>query len=1166
MEKKQNKEPKNNKKVKWIKKEKMPIFLLIGILLICISLILFYYIGIRYAPVNTILYGGYGIEAKKLTQNLKSENFENIDASMNLLKVEEQETIYKRLNTYYIGGNEKKGIDLNYPIYINEKSAMLNLSEDTKLITKNFETVEGYPNFTLVEGKMYNSYDLTRADGNEYILIETPEKTYITGKDIKIVTGKTEYEIPTYSILYFTENHITYYTIEGERLFYHNILEIDKTSQITIQKVTDEENIEITYEELLLKLGIIQEEVNILPEVEEQQEENTINIETTIEEENQEPSEETERTYIKPTITASDFEAGVYTARTNIEIQDPQGKILGATFIIRRNNRIYQRRQITGAGNLELTSLVPDTEFEVEGTYIYLNENNNQVEEIFYQGEFTTKSIDTLGSIYVQHEPGQVYSNKIEIKNFYIENEETDEVLKGISRIEVEIEGISYRLSNEEVANLKNKQTITYQTNETVTSNRNITYRIHMYDADGNEFVVENAEGRTRTSKQTPTLRIQLKTQEVGKTEIILNLNNKDNVKLENYHYIITNARGEEIRASLEQNEKEIERTDLDPNAYYNIKFYADYDLEDGTGIKREQLLLDTNFTTMPLASLGQLFWNTEAINIEQNKAEITIQLDEIKTDKRLIQIINQVQIQIMDENGNEFETYELDVNQIKANETITINLQGLNSNTEYHYEIITTVKQGSVEETVNKEQTQTSFITRKKPAQVIIKNQFVTGDLIDFDVAVQDEDGSILLDYVRTEIRDEKSNLISVENITKNQEDIRKQYDRLEPNQNYTITFIAEQYNEGRDNSTYQANYVLETRTIYTEISITGELELHALSKKGTGKNLINVESEVNWIGPIWGASIDEEYTKQYDKENGILKLGNHESYSQGYVYDFREYIGQEVTMSFEAMLIGNEENYDVGVKNSKEAKNYIKIENLSSSEYREYQYTVTIDETGYLGFYTSANQGLLIKNLQVELGNRKSSYEPFAYERELEVGVSLEDRKGEITTKDYYIRVYENDSLIQEERYEELEEEGKVEDIIKQFGNIKPGNTYKLELLVKIRERYYIIDDLEIEVEEDTEIKAIRNLEEYKEIQPYGQYVVVNDLDMTGSNFIQILSFAGEIDFNGHTVIRDVSYGTVAIYYILRPTAVIENMVLEIKLNNTTALNYTSPRYIFA
>ena len=440
MEKKQNKEPKNNKKVKWIKKEKMPIFLLIGILLICISLILFYYIGIRYAPVNTILYGGYGIEAKKLTQNLKSENFENIDASMNLLKVEEQETVYKRLNNYYIGGNEKKGIDLNYPIYINEKSALYNLSEDTKLITQNFEKIEGYPNFTLSEGKMYNSQDLTRADGNEYIFIETPEGIYITGKDIKITTNKTEYEIPSYSIIYFTENHITYYTIEGEKLIYHNILEIDKTSQITIQKITEEKNIEISYEELLLKLGIIQEEVNILPEVEEEQEENTINIETTIEEETQEPSEETEQTYIKPNITASDFEAGVYTARTNIEIQDPQGRILGATFIIRRNNRIYQRRQITGAGNLELTSLVPDTEFEVEGTYIYLNENNNQVEETFYQGEFTTKSIDTLGSIYVQHEPGQVYSNKIEIKNFYIENEATDEVIKGISRIEIEID------------------------------------------------------------------------------------------------------------------------------------------------------------------------------------------------------------------------------------------------------------------------------------------------------------------------------------------------------------------------------------------------------------------------------------------------------------------------------------------------------------------------------------------------------------------------------------------------------------------------------------------------------------------------------------------------------------------------------------------------------
>ena len=1157
MEKKQNKKL-ENKKVKWIKKEKMPIFLLIGILLICISLILFYYIGIRYAPVNTILYGGYGIEAKKLTQNLKSENFENIDASMNLLKVEEQETIYKRLNTYYIGGNEKKGIDLNYPIYINEKSAMLNLSEDTKLITKNFETVEGYPNFTLVEGKMYNSYDLTRADGNEYIFIETPEKTYITGKDIKIVTSKTEYEIPTYSILYFTENHITYYTIEGERLFYHNILEIDKTSQITIQKVTEEENMEISYEELLLKLGIIQEEVNILPEVEEQQEENTINIETIMEGENQEPSEENEQTYIKPIITASNFEAGVYTARTNIEIQDPQGRVLGATFIIRRNNRIYQRRQITGAGNLELTSLVPDTEFEVEGTYIYLNENNNQVEETFYQGEFTTKSIDTLGSIYVQHEPGQVYSNKIEIKNFYIENEATDEVLKGISRIEVEIEGISYRLSNEEVANLKNKQTITYQTNETVTSNKNITYRIHMYDKDGNEFVVENAEGRTRTAKQAPSLRIQMKTQEVGKTEITLNLNNKDNVKLENYHYVITNASGEEIQGDLAENEKEIERTDLDPNSYYNIKFYADYDLEDGTGIKREQLLLDTNFTTMPLASLGQLFWNTEAINIEQNKAEVTVQLDEIKTDKRLIQIINKTILEIKDENGNIFETYELDVSQIKANETITISLQGLNSNTEYHYEIITTVKQGSVEETANKEQTQTSFITRKKPAQVIIKNQFVTGDLIDFDVAVQDEDGSILLDYVRTEIRDEKSNLISVENITKNQEDIRKQYDRLEANQNYTITFIAEQYNEGRDNSTYQANYVLETRTIYTEISITGELELHSLSKKVTGKNLINVESKNNWFGERYFYMVTHKYGKEYDKETGILKIG--EELAKKFVYDFTNYIGQEVTISFEAMLIGDESNYDVGIQNHKEYANRTKIENLSSSEYKEYQYTVTIDETGYLGFYTSANQFLLIKNLQVELGSRKSNYEPFTYERELEVGVSLEDRKGEITTRDYYIHLYENDNLIQEERYEEIKN-GKVENAVKKFQNLKEGTTCRIELLVKIRDRFYILDYYELEIEAEKEIKAIRNEEEYREIQPYGEYIVVNDLNFSGASGdywrfgTENLYWEGKLDFNGHKIIRDtvnlVNYD--ALFYYIGENGILENFVLELKLNNT-------------
>ena len=51
------------------------------------------------------MYEGYAVEAKTLTKNLKSENVENVEQSLELLKVEEQELyalMYKWLDSPYI--------------------------------------------------------------------------------------------------------------------------------------------------------------------------------------------------------------------------------------------------------------------------------------------------------------------------------------------------------------------------------------------------------------------------------------------------------------------------------------------------------------------------------------------------------------------------------------------------------------------------------------------------------------------------------------------------------------------------------------------------------------------------------------------------------------------------------------------------------------------------------------------------------------------------------------------------------------------------------------------------------------------------------------------------------------------------------------------------------
>ena len=41
-----------------------------------------------------------------------------------------------------------------------------------------------------------------------------------------------------------------------------------------------------------------------------------------------------------------------------------------------------------------------------------------KVENTFYEGSFTTKGYDALGSIELSREDGEIFSNKIQIKKF----------------------------------------------------------------------------------------------------------------------------------------------------------------------------------------------------------------------------------------------------------------------------------------------------------------------------------------------------------------------------------------------------------------------------------------------------------------------------------------------------------------------------------------------------------------------------------------------------------------------------------------------------------------------------------------------------------------------------------------------------------------------------
>ena len=1166
------------------KKENMtiskPMYFAIGLLVVLLIIAILYFIFLKYSPIMNFKYKGYAISGKEITENLlgsSEEKGSSNSKNLELTKIEEQGTIFKKLNDYFVGSKDKTEINLNYPIYINGNSSLYNLSADSTLISKDFEEVSGYPNLSISEGKIYDGNNLERADAKEYIFVKTTDNIYINLYEIKVKTTANEYTIPINSIIAFNENEIRYYAINNNVLIFNQINDIDNNSNVQML----ENN--YTYKELLTRLGILQDESNSTVDTEGTQtdiiqentaSENNTNNDEKQNEETDEYTSEDQNGYTKPEVTADNFTAEVYTAKSTLHIKDPSGMIIEApTFEIYKDGKIYLRRTFSNSGEIQITGLIPDTEYEVIGKYIYLNENNQKVENTFYEGRFTTKGYEELGSIDIQKENGEIFSNKIQLTKVKITSDLNAEVLKGVNQVEIETGEIRTVLKNGQVNELLQGKEITIESSEGLKSDSKINYAIKFYDNNGVELKVNNNEGETRTSKEAPTVRVSLKEQDIVNVTLGLKLTNRDNVELENYKYVVTRPNGEVVQEKrLSENESELLLEDLDQNQYYKISIYVDYDLNDNRGKQEQVEIGNLVFATQPISTLGSLELTVENKELTSTTSTISYKINEDRTDKRLIQILNELTINIV-EQPEDYDTGNSDqktkegtivYTDVLTGEEITnlqqagikeIKYENLKSNTTYTIEITGNIELGNTQEEIPITYNYKEFTTLKIPAKVEIKNQFVTGNLIDFDIRIEDINNAVLNNTVRMELRNSSNDLIDLHELTTNEDYIRKTYEKLEENQKYILRFYADQYNEGSTDETYKVNYLIKEIEIVTEPGISGSIGLTELTRKATGKNLVDVSSDIKWyVYPNFNTG--NHYGKEYSEESKILKLGGNNEQRRA-VYDLREYAGQEVTMSFKAKAGSNSQN--VYIQNSKTGTNMTKIEGLIT-EWKDFQYTLTVDSTGYLGFFIDSGNGIEIKELQIELGNKKTSYEEFKYVLASNYSINLEDRRDEITTNDYYIKVYEDNNLIKTDRYEEIPEENIITNAIKTY-ETQTGKQYKVELVIKLRDREYVLSELEYNTQDTEEIKGIYNKEDFLEIQPNGHYIVLGDIDLRGGINTQYrfgndnLRFEGTIDFNGYKIIRD-ALNRESIIRTLGEKGILENLVLDIYLNNNVEI----------
>jgi len=946
------KEDKSGKEENTFTSSSFPI-IVIGI----IGIFLFVFLTLFNTFEEVLLTDASGYLISGDTENVLLGNKRKEDSTIliKIVNVEENEIIYKTPLNKYFGSDKKSSVNIKYPLFTNNGLSIINYNENINIINTKFERQSGYQNMVFSYGKAYDTYGYEQIDKESYLLLNYSDNISLNLFDLNIKTVLNEYSIPVNSFIFFSEDKISYYERKEDRFLYNEIKDVDYESLITFYSDGDNLKFEYTYEEFLVGIGTIY----VQPEMPEEEPEEIIIPDTSDKDDKGDDDAEIKDPedivipWQKPEVKVSTFKPNVYSMAASIEVNDPASVIVNPpTFTVYKDNKIFLKRSFYGSGNISINGLLPDTTFVLIGKYTYLDENMQTKKIVtFYNNEHKTKPLTSLDPIDLSLKNGDIYPKKIEVKDIMVTGNYDSEAIKGISKVSIVIDEKDYYLNNNQINTIINGVETSVSTAESLPSSSKIDYSINFYDRAGNTIKAVNNTGSTRTSKRYPDVTLKVKSSDVDVVKVGIKTKNVDNVELNNYSYYITSGSGKVVQTGKVDSEQ-INLYNLDPNQLYTIKVYADIDINDGNGLKKKYELASMDFTTKPISSLGYVNLTMKKEKLSYDSYELSYSINKRKTDAILISLLTGLEFQVYDQVTNELISKEIisktDIDLLKDGNSLFVKLSNLKSNTKYNIVVKSTVSQGETIYVADCLYNIEEFETRKVPGQINLENSFTTETMIDFDLSVDDVDGTIISDYIRLELRDKDGLIVDSRMVTIPEGDdvARVTYNNLNVNEFYTIYFYADEYNETNSNVDYKSKYLLKEYTVYTQEGISGKLELVSSLKQAKSLNLADVKSEVKWL------QTNQYYTipKTVDEEGDMhifSKTGG-----SAYGFDLEEYHGEIVTVSFKIKAVTpvHEQwgvyftNYFPGGTGSTYAT---KLKNITTTTWTTYTFTFKVGAT---------------------------------------------------------------------------------------------------------------------------------------------------------------------------------------------------------------------------
>lgn len=943
-------------------------------ILCCLILVFIYLAFFQVRKVDNIPIDGYvsSVSIEDIASNLKSSK----NVSIMLETVTSGDTLYKNSNNYYIGEKKKTKVYLDVPIYNSDNSRVLNYNE-TNYINARYYDTGALSNVITADKNIYNTNLNERIDNDTYLFTKLKQNLYLNNVDITLKLVNEDIVIPAYSIIYFNQDYLNYYYRVKEALVLKKIDYITLESKVGILDNT------ISYEALLTNLGLYSKTTkkdDYVPEPDkpnyDDNKDNDKNnggnnsgfdliIKDTDIVINEDPDYDnnggTVENYVRPEVNFDGFVGNVYSATGNLTINDPASRIVTSpTFILKYDGKTYLRKSFYGNGEAKITGLLPNETFEVEGYFIFKNQNNETVRRTFYTGTIKTKNLENLNAIDFKYQINSVFAKKVVLDDLEITNDTDDEVLNGLKTITVSLNDQEFTLSTDITNKLKNKNKVTYQTPEILESDTDYNGVIKAYDVSGNELEVSNGTFKAKTSKEAPTAYINHVDNDLTFFKATISLNNKDKVVLNNYHYEVYDLNNNLITESMLDASKssvDIEVDDLDSNEVYKIYVIASYDLEDGNGTINNKILVTAQITTKPISALGYtklVLKQEQDDDLTRDSATYSLRINKESTDEKLIALLDRIIVRVKKDTKS-IDTIVIsgeDIETLKNLGTYTLSITGLDSCTDYTLEFSTIEKQLNKEYEVPATSNITNFKTARTPAYAIITNQFTNESIIDFDIKIVDQDGAIQSNRVLVQIHDEQGNYVLLSELKINSTEERITLNKLNTDTNYVIDVIAEGYNEKYTTATYKTNKRLEgSRILRTKLGVSGSIRLENLLSVVTSQNIFNLSYTDNFRFD-GGSSLNKITTDVDNKKIRFSAMNGYANYS----YYIPEYKNAPVIVKFKAKYAEGSNNGAAYLTVGAGSSTTYPL-NLTSED-KEYRIEL-VPDNGYVGFGISESSG---------------------------------------------------------------------------------------------------------------------------------------------------------------------------------------------------------------